>query len=134
MENSGDKTGHSGGQLEEFTLQGYQGGDFSFRGRLFSEGSFFDEDSRTLIRLRLFAMADNRLVYSVVSGSGKHKDRRVYVLRVENDVCHIDNGSQNLTLPLDMLFSAVFGLCGLADGRESDLRAALEESLNVVEA
>ncbi|MDR2893747.1 MAG: hypothetical protein LBV80_11845 [Deltaproteobacteria bacterium] len=131
MDISGERTGQS---FEEFTLQGYQGGDFCFRGRLFSEGSFFDEESRALIRLRLFALPDNRLVYSVVSGSGEQKDRRVYVLKVENDVCHIDNGSQNLTLPLEMLFSAVFGLCGLADGRENELRAAMEESLNVVVA
>jgi hypothetical protein len=115
---------------ESFTLSGYKSGDFTFSGRLFSEGSFFDSDSGVLTRLRLFALEDNRLVYSVVSGSGASKDHRVYILKVEKDICHIDNGQQNLTLPVDMLFNAVFGLCGVDPVQENDLRAVLEESLN----
>jgi hypothetical protein len=119
---------------ENFTLSGYKGGDFTFAGRLFSEGSFFDTESGALTRLRLFALSDNRLVYSVVSSSGTKKDHRVYVLKVENDICHIDNGRQNLTLPVEMLFNAVFGICGIDPAQEHDLRVLLEESLHAVSA
>lgn len=120
--------------LEEFTLQGYGNRDLTFNGRLFSEGSFFDEESGSLTRLRLFALEDNRLVYSVVSGTGKEKDRRVYILTVDKDFCQIDSGQQQITLPVEMLFTAAFGLCGLEAGQESELRAALEESLLAVSA
>lgn len=120
--------------MEEFTVQGYNGGDLTFTGRLFSEGSFFDDESGSLTRLRLFTMGGNRLVYSVVSGAGKHKDRRVYVLKVDKENCQIDNGQQHIEMPVEMLFTAVFGLCGLEAGQESDLRAALEESLQAVSA
>ena len=117
---------------ETFTLPGYGEDELTFSGRLFSEGSFFDEEDGALTRLRLFIQDGNCLVYSVISGSGLGKDRRVYRLKAENDLCHIDNGRQELSLPLDLLFTAVFGLCGVAAGQEAELRAALEESLNAV--
>lgn len=119
---------------EEFTLPGYGDGSLSFTGRLFSEGSFFDEEQGSLTRLRLFALDEKRLVYSVVSGSGEGKDRRVYQLKVDQDFCQIDNGRQRITLPVDMMFTAVFGICGLAPGQETEIRAALEESLSAVGA
>jgi hypothetical protein len=116
---------------EEFVLQGYDNGELHFRGRLFSEGSFFDEESGALTRMRLFVLGDKRIVYSVVSGSGEQKDRRIYVLKIEDDMCNIDNGQMNIDLPWDMLFTAVFGLCGLDESREQELRSTLEESLRV---
>lgn len=119
---------------EEFSLPGYGDGNLSFTGRLFSEGSFFDEENGSLTRLRLFALDENRLVYSVVSGAGEDKDRRVYQLKVDKEFCQIDNGRQHITLPVDMLFTAVFGICGLAPGQENEIRAALEESLSAVSA
>lgn len=125
---------HPAPGMEEFTVQGYNGGDLTFTGRLFSEGSFFDDESGSLTRLRLFTLGGNRLVYSVVSGAGKQKDRRVYMLKVEDNSCQIDNGQQSIAMPVEMLFTAVSGLCGLEAGQESELRAALEESLIAVSA
>ena len=132
MENSGHSQCRNG--MEEFTLKGYSGNELTFTGRLFSEGSFFDEENGSLTRLRLFALEDNRLVYSVVSGTGKEKDHRVYLLSMGKELCQIDNGQQQISLPVEMLFTAVFGLCGLEAGQESDLRAALQESLLAVGA
>lgn len=126
----------AGGQ-EEFSLAGYNGQNFEFTGRLFSEGSFFDAENGKLTRLRLFAMQDGRLVYHVVSShgsSGESKDRRVYVLSVENELCHIDNGRQGISLPMDMLFAAVYGLCGMDASQEEELKATLQESLRAVGA
>lgn len=122
---------------EEFSLAGYGGGKFDFTGRLFSEGSFFDAENGTLTRLRLFAMQDGRLVYHVVSSSGsvgENKERRVYVLTVDGELCHIDSGRQSVTLPMDMLFAAVYGLCGMDASQEDELRATLQESLRAVSA
>ena len=119
---------------EEFVLQGYNNGELHFRGRLFSEGSFFDEESGALTRMRLFMLGDRRIVYSVVSGSGDQKDRRIYVLKIEEDTCSIDNGQMSISLSQDMLFAAVFGLCGLDESREQELRSTLEESLRAASA
>lgn len=127
---------YAGGR-EEFCLAGYNGGNFEFTGRLFSEGSFFEAENGTLTRLRLFAMQDGRLVYHVVSsggGMGESKDRRVYVLTVEGEVCHIYNGRQSISLPMDTLFAAVYGLCGMDASQEDELRATLQESLRAVGA
>ena len=120
---------------EEFSLAGYNDGKFDFTGRLFSEGSFFDAENGMLTRLRLFAMRDGRLVYHVVSSGDsavENKDRRVYVLNVEDEVCHIDNGRQSVSLPMDMLFAAVYGLCGMDASQEEELKATLQESLRAV--
>lgn len=120
---------NSGG-FEEISLSGYNGGDLVFRGRQFSEGSFFEDG--VLTRLRLFLMEDNRLVYYVVSSNDGLKDRRVYILKVEGDICHIDNGRQSISMSMDMLFSAVYGLCGMESSQEEELRATLEEGLRAV--
>jgi hypothetical protein len=120
---------------EEFSLTGYNDGKFEFTGRLFSEGSFFDAENGMLTRLRLFAMQDGRLVYHVVSsGSGpdERKDRRVYVLHVEDDICHIDNGKQSVSMPMDMLFDAVYSFCGMESSQKEELKATLRESLRAV--
>jgi hypothetical protein len=93
--------------LEEFTLPGYGNGNLVFRGRLFSEGSFFDGEGGGLTRLRLFAMEDRSVVYYVVSSLGEEKSRRVYILRVEGELCHVDNGRRHLTLPLEPLLDSV---------------------------
>lgn len=122
---------------EDFCLAGYNGGNFEFTGRLFSEGSFFEAENGTLTRLRLFAMQDGRLVYHAVSSSGnmgENKERRVYVLTVDGELCHMDNGRQSVTLPMDMLFAAVYGLCGMDASQEEDLKVTLQESLRAVGA
>ena len=115
--------------LEEHTLRNDAGIETKFRGRLFSEGSYFDEESGALTRLKLYITDENRQVYSVVSGSNTAKWRQVYTLRVEDDLCHINNGVQDITLRTDMLLAAVFGLCGIDAAKAGDLKASLEETL-----
>lgn len=122
---------------EHFSLSGYNDGKLDFTGRLFSEGSFFDAENGVLTRLRLFATHDNRLVYHVASSSGsmgENKDRRVYILTVDGEICHIDNGRQSVCLPMEMLFAAVYGLCGMDSSQEEELRTTLQESLRAVGA
>lgn len=115
--------------LEEHALRNDAGVEVKFKGRLFSEGSYFDEENGALTRLKLYITDENRQVYSVVSGSNTAKWRQVYTLRVEDDLCHINNGVQDITLRTDMLLAAVFGLCGIDSDKADDLRASLEETL-----
>ncbi len=115
--------------LEEYTLRNEAGVEITFKGRLFSEGSYFDEESGALTRLKLYLTDENRQVYSVVSGSNTAKWRQVYTLHVEGDLCHINNGVQDITLRTDMLLAAVFGLCGIDPNKAEELKASLEETL-----
>ncbi len=114
---------------EDFVVGGYNNGDLKFKGRLFSEGSFYDEDNGILTRMRLFVLAEKSLVYSVVSGAGEDKERRCYVLSMENDFCKINNGITKIVLPVEMLFTAVCGLCGLSDEHEDELKETFEEAM-----
>lgn len=120
--------------LHDITLRNDAGVEIRFQGRLFSESSFFDEEQGLLTRMKLFATNDDRLVYSVVSGSSTAKSRRVYVLHFEDDLCHINNGTYSIALQKDMLLDTVFGLCGIGAGQADSLRQSVEESLNAARA
>ncbi len=115
--------------VEEHILHNDAGVEVRFQGKLFSESSYFDEDQGTLTRLKLYVTNDGRQVYSVVSGSNAAKWRRVYVLQVTDDLCHISNGLQEITLRVDMLLAVVFGLCGVEAAQADTLRAFLEDTL-----
>ncbi|GHV54763.1 hypothetical protein FACS1894206_08260 [Deltaproteobacteria bacterium] len=116
------------GSWEEFVLHNDAGDEVRFNGKLFSESSYFDEENGSLTRLKLFVTDDGRQVYSVVSGSDAAKWRRVYIMRIEDSLCHISNGLQEISLPTDLLLTVVFGLCGLDELRGEAVRAFLEDS------
>lgn len=118
----------SHGSWEEHVLRNDAGDEIRFHGKLFSESSYYDEDQGALTRLKLFVASDGRQVYSVVSGSDTAKWRRVYVMRVEGELCHISNGVQEITLHTDMLLTVVFGLCGIDASQGDTVRAFLEDS------
>ena len=118
--------------FEHITLNSDNGVDLQFNGRLFSESSYYDEDSATLTRLRLYLTDKNEQVYSIVSGTGREKTRRHYVVAQEGDLYRISNGVQTLRLPLDILFASVFGLCGIDPDRAEELKPEFEESLRMI--
>ena len=116
--------------LHDITLRNDAGVEIRFHGRLFSESSFFDEEQGLLTRMKLFGTNDGRLIYSVVSGSSTSKSRRVYVLRREDDLWHIHNGTYTITLQEATLLETVFELCGIGAGQTDSLRQSVEENLN----
>jgi hypothetical protein len=118
--------------FEQITLSNDNGAECTFNGRLFSESSYYDEDSMTLTRLRLYISDRNEQVYSIISGSGQEKTRRFYVVAQEGDLYRISNGAHTLRLPLDILFASVFGLCGITPDRAEELRPDFEESLRMI--
>lgn len=115
--------------FERIVLFNDNGVELRFNGRLFSESSYYDEDSASLTRLRLYVSDQNEQVYSIVSGTGTEKTRRYYVVAQEGDAYRISNGTHALRLPLDLLFASVFGLCGIDPDRAEELRSDFEESL-----
>jgi hypothetical protein len=118
--------------FEQITLLNDSGVECTFNGRLFSESSYYDEDSMTLTRLRLYISDQNEQVYSIISGSGQEKTRRYYVVAQEGELYRISSGAHTLRLPLDILFASVFGLCGLDPHRAEELKPDFEESLRMI--
>ena len=118
--------------LDEYVLYDDAGKEIRFTGKLFSESSYFDDEQSTITRLKLFVTEDGRQIYSIVSGSSSAKWRRVYIMRVEDDLCHISNGAQEITLHIEMLFTVVFGLCGIDESQSSILREFLEDSRKAI--
>jgi len=118
--------------FEPISLTNDNGIEFTFSGRLFSESSYYDEDSMTLTRLRLYLSDQNEQVYSIVSGAGQEKTRRYYVVAQEGELYRISNGAHTLRLPLDLLFASVFGLCGIDPNRAEELKPDFEESLRMI--
>ena len=116
--------------MEDILLRNDAGHDIAFKGRLFSECSWYDDETGVLTRQKLYVTEDNEQIYYIVSGSGAARNRRAYRLRVEGDRCVINNGACDMSMQLDMLLLAVRGLCGL-DAAPSDaaLLASVEETL-----
>lgn len=118
---------------EKIVLRNDNGKELAFTGRMFSESSYYDEQTSTLTRMRLYATDDGRHVYSIVSGAGAEKSRRNYIVRPGRDMCEISDGTNpSMVLPTELLFSAVFGLCGIDSDRAEELRPALKETLRLI--
>ncbi len=115
--------------MEDLCLKGDFGAEISFRGRLFSECSYFDEESRAITRQRLYVTDQGEQVYAITSGLGGHKESRVYKLKLEGDHCVIDNGHSEITLGTELLLTCVRGLCGLDEQGSAQLLASLEDTL-----
>lgn len=117
---------------EKMFLRSDNGAELFFRGRLYSEVSYYDEESTALTRLRLFATESGEQVYSIVSGSGPAKTRRHYIIAQDGEFFRISNGIQTMSLPPDLLFAAVFGLCGIDPERAEELKPGFEENLRMI--
>lgn len=101
--------------MDDICLKHDNGEDLRFRGRLFSECSWFDEESGTLTRQQLYVTDTREQVYYIVRSQGHERSRRAYRLSVRGDTCVIHNGATEMALQFDMLMLAVRGLCGLDD-------------------
>jgi hypothetical protein len=104
--------------MEHVCLKHDNGNDLSFKGHLFSECSWFDEESGTLTRQKLYQTESGDRVYHVVRTAGKTTTRNAFRLSVREGDCVIFNGTSEMALPLDMLELALRKLCGIEDGKD----------------
>lgn len=122
----------AGAFTEKIFLRSDNGAELYFCGQLYSESSYYDEETAAITRLRLFVTENGEQVYSIVSGSGAEKTRRHYIVAQDGDFYRISNGIQTLTLPLEMLVVAVFRLCGIDPDRAEELKSDFEENLRMI--
>ena len=99
--------------MEDVSLTHDNGPDIFFRGRLFAECSWYDEERAALTRQKLYVTDTNEHIYYLVSHCGKERQHRAYRLSVLGDRCVIHNGNTEMVLQFDMLMLAVRTLCGM---------------------
>lgn len=116
------------GALENVTLQLDNGVSFSFSGRQFAGGSWYDEENGVLTRQSLYATSENEHVYVITSGTGQSRSRRAYRISLQGERCVIHDGRTEMTIDLEMLLLAVRALTGL-DKDETPLLEIVEETL-----
>ena len=92
--------------MEDICLKHDNGNDLSFRGRLFSECSWYDEALGTLTRQKLYVTDTNDQVYYIVRSSGQERSRRAYRLAVRG-LCGLEAGATpTLSMVEEMLKAA----------------------------
>ena len=114
--------------MESITLRLENEAVLSFRGRLFSEAVWNDEESGVFTHHKLYVTDQNEHVYVIRKG-GERRLCRAYRVSVRGERCVIYNGRSVMELPLDMLMLAVRTLCGadspmLMEQVEETLRSA----------
>lgn len=114
--------------MEQISLNLEDGATLSFRGRLFSEAVWNDEDSGTFTHQKLYITDRNEQVYVIRKG-GARQLCRAYRVSLNGERCIIYNGRSTMELPLDLLLLAGRTLCGVEDDSmleqaEEMLRAA----------
>ena len=114
--------------LTPVTLELDNGTEMSFSGRPFAGGSWYDEETGTLTRQKLFITEAGEHVYSIVAAQGRERSRRAYRVHMEGETCTIHDGRTEMTLDLEMLMLAVRALAGMerADALTLDM---VEETL-----
>ena len=100
--------------MENITLRLENDAVLSFRGRLFSEAVWNDEDSGVFTHQKLYVTDKGEQVYVIRKG-GERRLCRAYRVSLRGDRCLIYNGRSTLELPLDLLMLAVRTLCGTDD-------------------
>ena len=100
--------------MENITLRLEGDAVLSFRGRLFSEAVWNDEESGVFTHQKLYVTDQNEHVYVIRKG-GERRLCRAYRVSLRGDRCLIYNGRSTLELPLDLLMLAVRTLCGTDD-------------------
>lgn len=121
------------GNMEDICLKDDNGENVRFQGRLFSECSHFDEETRCFTRQQLYVTDNNEQVYYIVQNNDKKRSRRAYRLSVQDGKCRINNGKAEITLQLESLMLAVRALCGLSADEIPSLES-VEELLKAANA
>ncbi len=114
--------------LTRVSLNLDNGAEMNFSGRPFAGGSWYDEETGTLTRQKLYIEESGEHVYSIVTGQGQERSRRAYRVSLSGESCTINDGRMKMTLNLEMLMLAVRSLAGMerADALTLDM---VEETL-----
>lgn len=118
--------------MKAVTLENDAGSTISFRGSLYAQTSFFEEDTGILTKQELYSTEDGHQAFRIVTSDGGSKQKSSYLVRREGDTCVMSNGDQELTLPHEwlMLFTQALWDIDLEHQRHSCATQDDEHSVN----
>ncbi len=116
-------------KYESVSLTQDNGETITFRGSLYSECSWFDEEHKQLTKQKLYVTDSNEQIYYVVRSVGGAKSHHAFRFSVDNGNCVINNGKADVTLPFDMLMLVVRDLCGISAAETPSISEV--EELNI---
>jgi len=102
--------------MDEMTLHLDNGSQLHFRGRLFSEAVWYDEDSGVLTHQKLYVTDKREHVYVIQKSFEGKKHCRAYRVSLRGDRCAMFNGRSVMEMPLELLLQGMKVLCGAEDG------------------
>ncbi|WP_461208970.1 hypothetical protein [Desulfocurvus sp. DL9XJH121] len=100
---SQDKKRDALGPMKAVTLENDGGVDISFRGSLYAQTSFFEEDTGVLTKQELYATDDGQEAFRIVSVDGDSKQKSSYLVRRQGGYCAMSNGEHEMSLPYEWL-------------------------------
>ncbi len=114
--------------LSRVSLTLDNGNEMIFSGRPFAGGSWYDEETKTLTKQKLYIEESGEHIYSIITRQGDKRSHRAYRVSVSGEFCTITDGQTKMTLDIEMLILAVRTLAGVdqADGPTLDM---IEETL-----
>ncbi len=85
------------------TLENDNGGSITFKGVLYAQTSFFEENTGVLTKQELYSTEEGHQAFALISTDGDLKRKSAYIVRRRGEMCVMDNGSQTMSLPYDWL-------------------------------
>ena len=119
--------------MKAVTLENDGGAPLSFRGSLYAQTSFFEEDTGVLTKQELYATDDGRQAFQIVTSDGDSKQKSSYFVRREGDTCVMSNGEQELSLPHEWLMLFTQALWDIDLERQRRLQTASMDDRSVNE-
>ena len=114
--------------LTAISLDLDNGETMCFNGRPFAGGAWYDEETNTLTRQKLYITESGEHVYAITTARGGKKSKRAYKVRMQGEICTIFDGHTEMTIELEMLMLAVRALAGMQGSDVSSLEI-IEETL-----
>ncbi len=110
------------------------GATMSFEGQNFAEVSWFVEDeldsqASTIKRQRIFTTPTGAQVYSISEGDGANKSNRAYMVELQENMLHINDGKASLDLEKDMFMLFVKSMLDKVDANSDQTIEHVEELL-----
>lgn len=113
--------------MKSVTLENDGGADVTFRGALYAQTSFFEEDTGVLTKQELYRTEDGQQAFRIITTDGGTKKRSSYLIRRQGNRCVMSNGDQELSLPYEWLMMYTQALWNMDLDRQRRTGGALRE-------
>lgn len=91
------------GPMKAISLDNDGGASISFRGALYAQTSFFEENTGVLTKQELYTTEDGDQAFAIIASDGDSKQKSAYLVKRQGDTCVMSNGEQEMSLPYEWL-------------------------------